>query len=127
MRLLLDELYAKAIAEQLRDRGHDVVSAKERPDLEGARDDELLRLAAAEERAIVTENWADYDRLIRQSADEGTTHHGVIFTSRRRLPRSRETIGLYVRVLDAFLDAHRAVDALREGTRWLPEQPTQSA
>lgn len=121
MRLLLDELYSKTIAERLRDRGHDVVAVNERPDLEGALDDELFRLAALEQRAIVTENWADYERLIRKSIEEATTHYGVIFTSRRQLPRSRETIGLYVRVLDAFLAAHRAVDALHDDVRWLPE------
>ena len=38
MKLLLDELYAKQIAEELRKREHDVVSVKERPDLEGLRD-----------------------------------------------------------------------------------------
>ena len=31
MRLLLDELYAEQIAEKLRERGHDVVSAKSPP------------------------------------------------------------------------------------------------
>lgn len=63
MRLLLDEHYAKQIAEQLR--------------------------------------------------------HGVVFTSRRKLPRSRDTIGLYVRTLDEFLREHPADDALLNSSRWL--------
>jgi hypothetical protein len=123
VKLLLDELYAKQIAEQLRERGHDVVSAKERPDLEGLKDEELFLLMPTEQRGILTENWADYDRLIRMAADAGTTHYGVLFTSRRQLPRSRDTIGLYVRVLDEFLQRHAAVDATLNGSRWLPEQP----
>ena len=120
MRLLLDELYSKQIAAQLREQGHDVVSAKERPDLEGLRDSELFALMSSERRAIVTENWADYDRLLRRATHAGETHYGVVFTSRRRLTRSRDTIGLYVRVLAAFLERHPTDDALLNSARWLP-------
>jgi hypothetical protein len=123
VRLLLDEHYAKQIAAQLRDRGHDVVSAKERPELEGMPDEALFEAMAAERRAIVTENWADFDRLLRAAAQTGRTHFGVVFTSRRRLPRSRDTIGLYVRVLDELLREHPAEDALLDGSRWLPGGP----
>lgn len=122
MKLLLDELYAKQIAEQLRERGHDVVAVKERPDLEGLKDEELFPLAAAEQRALVTENWPDFDRLLRDATESGTTHYGVLFTSRRQLPRSRDTIGLYVRVLDDFLRRHRDLEALLNGVRWLPDR-----
>lgn len=123
MKLLLDEHYAKQIAEELRTRGHDVVSVKERPELEGLRDVQLFALLPAEQRAILTENWADYDRLLRRAVDEGATHYGVLFSSRRQLPRSRETIGLYVRVLDDFLTRHPAVDAICGSSRWLPDRP----
>lgn len=51
------------------------------------------------------------------------THYGVVFSSRRQLPRSRETIGLSVDVLDDFLARHPAVDALRDTPRWLPDRP----
>lgn len=68
----------------------------------------------------MTENWAHFSRLIEQSVGEGTVHFGVIFTSRARLPRGRNTIGLYVRAFDAFLRAHPADDALFQGYRWLP-------
>lgn len=123
MRLVLDELYSKQIAEQLRARGHDVVSVKERDDLRGLRDEQLFPLLAAEQRAILTENWGDYNRLIEQAAAGGTTHYGVVFSSRQQLPRSRETIGLYVRVLDDFLIRHPAVDALLDSSRWIPDRP----
>ena len=121
MRLVLDELYTQAIAAGLRDRGHDVISVHERPDMEGLRDDQLFPLAAAEQRAIVTENWADYHAEIHKAAAAGRDHYGVVFTSRKRLPRSRGTIGLYVRVLDEFLSRHREEDALLNSYCWLPE------
>ena len=120
MRLLLDELYSRRIAEELRRKGHDVVCASERDDLRGLPDAELFEAARAERRALVTENWGDFRTLLEQSAAAGTAHFGVLFTSRRRLPRSAETIGLYVRVLDELLSGHRAEDALRDEVRWLP-------
>ena len=122
MRLVLDELYSKQIAEQLRERGHDVVSVTERPDLQGLLDTDLLALMAAERRAILTENWADFGRELEKAATAGMTHYGVVFTLRQQLPRSRDTIGLYVRVLDDFLDRHPAEDALLNSYRWLPDR-----
>lgn len=117
MRLLLDEHYAKAIAEQLRERGHDVVAVAERPELTGLSDAELFRRASAERRAILTENWSDFQREIQEAA---FAHYGVVFTSRRQLPRGRKTIGLYVRILDDFLGRNPAEDALVGSYRWLP-------
>lgn len=123
MKLLLDELYSKQIAVELRARGHDVVSVKERDDLEGLLDEQLFPLMPGEQRAILTENWGDYNRLLQQAVAEGMTHYGVIFSSRQQLPRSRETIGLYVRVLDDFLTRHPAEDALLNSSRWIPDRP----
>jgi hypothetical protein len=122
VRLVLDELYSKQIAEQLRERGHDVVSVTEQPDLQGLLDNELFALMAAERRAILTENWADFGRELEKAATAGMTHYGVVFTSRQQLPRSRDTIGLYVRVLDDFLERHAADDALLNSYRWLPDR-----
>ena len=121
MKLLLDELYTHVIAEQLRDRGHDVVSVHERPDLEGLKEFDLFRLTAAEARAIVTENWPDFQRELQNAAAAGLTHYGVVFTSRQRLPRSKKTIGLFVRVLGDFLERNPREDALLDSYCWLPE------
>lgn len=123
MKLVLDEHYSKLIAEQLRARGHDVVSVKERPDLEGLRDEQLFPMMAAEQRVILTENWADFGRLMQQAGASGAMHYGVVFSSRQQLPRSRETIGLYVDVLDDFLARHPGGDALRDSSRWIPDRP----
>lgn len=120
MRLVLDELYSQAIAAGLRERGHDAISVHERADLEGLRDDRLFLQLAGERRALVTENWADFQTEMRRAADTGRTHYGVLFTSPRQMPRSSKTIGLYVRVLDDFLRRHPDEDALLNSYRWLP-------
>jgi hypothetical protein len=125
LKLVLDELYGQAIAVDLRERGHDVISVHERPDLEGLKDEQLFPLLAAEQRAIVTENWPDYQEEMCRAAAAGRDHYGVLFTSRKQLPRSKQTIGLYIRVLDDFLKRHPDEDALLNSYCWLPE-PAQA-
>lgn len=120
MRLVLDELYSQRIAVGLRERGHDVVSVHER-DLEGLKDEQLFLLASAERRAIVTEDWPDYHEQMRKAADAGRDHYGVLFTSRTQMPRSKQTIGLYLLVLGDFLERRPEEDALLNSYRWLPE------
>jgi hypothetical protein len=112
LKLVLDEHYSQAIAVGLRERGHDVISVHERPDLEGLKDEQLFPLLAGEQRAIGTENWPDYQEEMRKAAEAGRDHHGVLFTSRNQMPRSKRTIGLYVRVLDDFLARHADEDTL---------------
>ena len=126
MRLLLDEHYAKEIAAQLRDRGHDAVSVTEQPDLMGLADEDLFREASSERRALLTENWADFQREVRKAELIGEAHYGVVFSSRKQLPRGKATIGLYVETLDDFLSRHPAEDALLNSYRWLPDKPLGS-
>lgn len=103
LRLLLDEHFSPAIARQLRSRGNDVVAARERVELHGLDDRELLALATTERRAIVTENVADFAELHRQSVVRGDPHAGLVFTSPRRFPRTRRAIGRLVRGLDRLV------------------------
>ena len=119
MRLLLDEHYSPQIALELRKRGHDVASANERAELSGLRDRELWKLASAEDRALVTENVADFMPLVREAAAEGSRHPGVVFTSPRSLPRGLRTIGLYVKRLESFLVDRPDDDALANQVWWL--------
>ncbi len=120
MRLLLDELYSHEIAQQLRARGHDVIAVAERSDLRGLADERLFNCAAADRRALVTENWRHFSALLTQAAHEGANHYGVVFTSGRQMPRGRGTIGLFVGIFDEFLGAQPSEDALANGVRWLP-------
>ena len=119
MKLCLDEHYPPQIAVELRTRGHDVVSVVERPELVGLSDADLLAAMAAERRALVTENVADFARLAQQLAAAGERHHGLVFTSPRSLPRSRRTIGVYVTALARLLDRFPRRDALVDRTEWL--------
>ncbi len=87
MRLLLDEHYSPKIAEELRKRGHDVVSVKERGDLRGVSDRELWTRAAAGGRAVVTENVADFAVLLEQRLRNDEPAVPVVFVRKADLPR----------------------------------------
>lgn len=89
MRLLLDVHHSPRAPEQLRQSGYDVLAAGEDARLAALADEDLLRAATADDRAIVTENVKDFDRIVRTWASTGERHRGVIFTSPRRFHRAR--------------------------------------
>jgi hypothetical protein len=106
VRLLLDEMYPAVLAEQLRDRGHDVVSIHESDyqRLEGASDADVCAAALGDGRAVLTENVPDFRRLEAHALARGEPHPVVIFTTNRRFPRGDPaTIGRLVVALDALL------------------------
>jgi predicted nuclease of predicted toxin-antitoxin system len=106
VKLLLDEMYSAVVAEQLRARGHDVVSVHD-PEyrrFEGASDEELFAAALAEDRALVTENVPDFRRLEADALARGEAHAALIFTSNRQFPRGEPaTTGRLVEALHALL------------------------
>jgi predicted nuclease of predicted toxin-antitoxin system len=119
VRLLLDEHFSPEIARQLRGRGHDVVAARERAEVRGLTDADLLALATDETRAVVTENVADFVELHRMSVITRRPHCGIVFTSPRGFPRTRRAIGRIVLALDTLLSASPSTDALADQTWWL--------
>lgn len=107
MKLLLDEMYPPAVAEQLRARGHDVVSVHdlEYRGLESAPDEKLFAAALADDRVLVTENVPDFRRLETGAFARGEPHAVLIFTSNRQFPRGQPaTIGRLVEALHSFLE-----------------------
>ena len=107
MKLLLDEMYPQAVAEQLRARGHDVVSVHEGEyrRIESVPDEDLFAAALAEERALVTENVPDFRRLEATALARGEPCAVLIFTSNRQFPRGQPgAIGRLVAALHALLD-----------------------
>ena len=120
MKLLLDEMFSPRIARELRAHGHDVVAIKERPDLIGRRDREIVRLMAAERRTIVTNDVDDYGAIATRFASSGDEHYGMLFTSDQTMPRNKASLPLYISVLQALLIEHPAEDSFRNRTRALP-------
>jgi hypothetical protein len=87
VRPLLDVHHSRIAAERLRAGGYDALAAADFPEQAALPDEGLLRQASADNRAVVTENARDFDRIVRSWAAKGEHHAGVIFTSPRRFHR----------------------------------------
>ena len=79
MRLLLDEhLSWRRVAPPLRDEGHDVLAVQEETSLSMLSDADLLQVATAQERILVTCNGKHFEPLSRDWADLGRDHAGIV-------------------------------------------------
>jgi predicted nuclease of predicted toxin-antitoxin system len=79
MRILLDaHISGRTVGKALIEGGHDVRALDSEIELEGLSDPEVLELAAAEGRVLVTANIRDFEPLLREWAGEGRSHAGVI-------------------------------------------------
>lgn len=78
MRLLLDaHISGPRLASALRERGHEVRAADEERELDGWADDELLALASAEERVMISFDVKDFPDIARRWAEAGRPHAGL--------------------------------------------------
>jgi predicted nuclease of predicted toxin-antitoxin system len=117
VRLLIDEMYSPAIAEQLRARGHDAIAVQDVAGLAGLSDVALLAWGHDDERAIATENARDFLRLHADCLRSGERHSGIVLASNAAYPRARaSTLGALVNALDRLL---MQVDRLDTDVRWL--------
>ncbi len=105
LKVLLDEMYQPAIAEQLRDREHDAEAVTERTELRARSDADLFALAQYEQRAVVTENIDDFSVIAEGYDQRGQAHFGLILVPHSSYPRSSPaTIGRMVTQLDRLLN-----------------------
>jgi len=120
VKLLLDAMYTHIIAEQLRLRGHDVVSAHEREGLSAVSDVALFAIGQRDQRAVVTENIHDFMDLDAEYRLDGRVHFGIILTSDQRFPRhAAGGIGRLVIALDDWLRDHPEEASGDSLTWWL--------
>ncbi len=118
MRLLIDEMWPRFVARSLRERGHDAVSAAERPDLRTMPDSVILAAALAEGRVVVTENAKDFRPMALAELRAGRPYPTCIFTDDQTWLRTRSgnrAGGRLVNALDALLTSGAEV----EGEHWL--------
>jgi hypothetical protein len=119
LRLLLDEMLAPAIARALRDRGHDVEAVSGRPGSEALSDREVMALAQAERRVVVTNNIRDFRPLHHEAViPGGPGHFGVIFMP-GDYRRTRADTGGIIAALEGMLATHPGERDLASGEAWL--------
>jgi len=79
MRLLLDaHVSGPRVGGPLAEHGHDVRALDREPEQEGLDDEEVLALATAEGRVLVTHKVTDFPEILRERAASGRSHAGVI-------------------------------------------------
>jgi predicted nuclease of predicted toxin-antitoxin system len=103
VRLLLDhDVSGPRVGARLVERGHDVRALDQEPQRAGLADDEVLRLAASEQRIVVTHDVNTFPPLVRDFAERGETHAGAIVLV---AIRSRD-FDLIVRAVEAWLERY---------------------
>lgn len=105
MTLLLDEMIGPQVAQELRDRGLDVVALAERSDLRALPDDAVLDVARDQGRTLVTLNVGDFARLHQQWLAEGRRHAGIVMVTTQAFPQNRGFVGALVSALHAAAES----------------------
>jgi predicted nuclease of predicted toxin-antitoxin system len=119
VKLLLDEMFSPLVAAELRTRGHDVVAIKEHPECQATSDPEVVSLARAERRAIVTNNVRDFRPLHAELvAAGGDRHAGMVFVP-ANVPRTKAATGQLAAALEVKLAEYPGDDDLANGETWI--------
>jgi Domain of unknown function (DUF5615) len=111
VRLLLDaHVSGPNVGSRLEESGHDVRALDQEQALEGLDDDEVLALAATEQRILVTHNVADFPRILREWAGAQRVHAGVILV----YGIDHSEFALIVRGIDRWLEMRPEQPAWRD-------------
>ncbi len=86
MKVLLDEMYPRALAAALRSGGVEASTAAEMG-LAGRSDPDLLPAAASQGYVLLTENVADFARAATERLTAGRHHAGVLIALSSRFSR----------------------------------------
>lgn len=116
VRALLDEHLSKAIAVALRGRELDVVAITERPELGELSDDEVMKVAASEGRAVVTNDVKDFRPIAAQRLSEGAGHGGLMLLP-ARAKRTRASTGALADAIETVMRAN--VEGIEDSERWI--------
>lgn len=90
------------IAAQLREGGLDVIAVVDDPSLISMPDEDLLAVAAEQERVLVTANIADFAAIATACRSSGRTHLGLVYLAHRIFPQDRSLLGAMVESLAAL-------------------------
>jgi Domain of unknown function (DUF5615) len=119
VKLLLDEMLSPVIAQLLRDRGHDVQAIAGAPQHGALSDRDVMSVARAEGRAVVTDNLVDFRPLHHEAvAPGGPGHWGIVFMP-GNYRRSKADTGRIVEALEAKLVEFPGDGDLANGETWL--------
>lgn len=117
MKLLLDAQLSHLIAEELERRHHDVDAVTSRADIpDNTPDDQVLALAANEDRVVVTNNIKDFVPLAAQRINNGSGHAGLILIA-ATVPRTKASAGPLADALEQKI--HEYPNGLANNQAWI--------
>ena len=104
-KLLLDEMIAAVVAQQLRGRDRDVEALIEGRDLRGPPDADVFDDSQAAHRSIVAYNRDDCLELDRRYRSQNRRHSGIVVLDPRRFPQGPASVGPLITSLDRLIAA----------------------
>ena len=110
-RLLLDEMFPGAMADQLNAKGHAVRAVVADPNFIGLPDEEILIGATEAGRALVTANIKDFMPIDARYRATNRAHAGLIMVSTKTFPQNRGYVTAVAGALDALLGQDRVIPA----------------
>ncbi|MDQ1516249.1 MAG: hypothetical protein QOE80_2079 [Actinomycetota bacterium] len=105
MRWLIDEMLPPDTAVELNRRGHDAIHVNEVA-LAGREDLLVYETAVAQDRIVVTENFADYATLLDQRLRNDEPAVPVVFVRKTDLPRRGGLAAHLADRLDGWASSH---------------------
>jgi hypothetical protein len=82
VRVLLDaHVSSRHVGRRLTRAGHDVLALDQEETLSRLADQEVLALAAQQERIVITHNLRHFVPIARSWAEAGSSHHGLILVT----------------------------------------------
>jgi hypothetical protein len=119
VKLLLDEMLSPQIAQQLRDRGHDVEAISGNALHTALSDYQVMDLARSQGRALVTNNLVDFRPLHHEAITPGGQgHFGMVFMP-SGYRRTRADVGRIVGALEGKLAEFPGERDLANAETWL--------
>jgi predicted nuclease of predicted toxin-antitoxin system len=103
LKLLLDEMYPRALALTLRTAAIEATTVVE-IGLAGGSDPEVFATAVAEGHVLLTENVADFARIASEHVVAGRHHPGVLIALSGRFSRRPDGIGAIALAVRAVAD-----------------------
>jgi predicted nuclease of predicted toxin-antitoxin system len=112
-------MLSPVIARELQVRGYDVQAVAAHPERAALPDPEVLALARAERRALVTNNVRDFRPLHAEAVvPGGPGHYGMIFMS-GNYRRTKNDVGRIISALEVKLAQYPSDEALANAEEWL--------
>jgi len=116
LRCLLDEQLSREIARLLRERDLDARAAQERSGLVARPDEQVMDVAAAEQRALVTNNIKHFRPVAAERLARGAGHAGLILLPARH-PRTRAATPSIAAAIEAIMRANPG--GIADSERWI--------